>query len=135
MNNLQDEFEEPLSESRKLRNKKYEYSKEISEYNNSLNSKNQQNSIIENLKIILNNFVFLYRFKRIVSQVVKDMKTLDEGVFNISPFESSKIITRKRKNIEWIKSEKENIKKHYPNEFIKNLVRGLGLNDSSDWYN
>lgn len=84
---------------------------------------------------IIERILFKYKLERILKQINKDEKVLEQGVFRVSQHEIKKSMERKKENINWIYSKRELIKQHYSNEFIMIMVRKFGFVDSLDWYN
>jgi len=84
---------------------------------------------------MITKYIFKIRFENKISQIVKDSKELQKGPFMISLNKIEKLKKRKNKNINWVYSKRNEIKKYYPNEFIMKMVRGLGFEDSFEWYN
>ena len=135
MSDFQDEYDEPLSKSRKLRFDRINDLKEMSENKKENSNKNTPRNPMFNLINSIEKFVFKYKFERILIQLVKDEKSLNQGMFNISLNDSKKISERRKRNTDWIYSNRDKIKKYYPNEFIMKMVRGMGFVDSLEWYN
>lgn len=79
--------------------------------------------------------IFKIRFENKINQIYSDSKELDKGSFMVSLNKIEKLKKRRSKNINWIYSKRQEIKRYYPNEFIMNLVKWLQFDDSSDWYN
>jgi len=79
--------------------------------------------------------IFKIRFENKINQINRDSKELDKGHFMVSQNKIEKIRKRRNKNIIWVYSNREKIKKYYPNEFIMKLVRWLQFDDSLEWYN
>ncbi len=131
----QEEYDEPLSKSRKFRYERHKDLKEMSELKKNTSNNNTSRNPMFNLLKSIEKFVFKYKFERILIQLVNDEKSLNQGMFNISLNESKKISERRKRNTDWIYSNRDKIKKYYPNEFIMKMVRSMGFVDSLEWYN
>lgn len=132
---IHEELDEPLSESRKLRKLRYDIVKDKNELENLLKEKRKsKHNYFFGFTTIVERILFKYKFEKILKQINKDEKVLEQGVFRVSQIEFKKSIERKKENINWIYSKRELIKQYYSNEFIMKLVRKLGLVDSLDWY-
>jgi hypothetical protein len=135
MNNIQDDYDEELSESRKFRYQRHKDMKEFSEPKKNSSNKNTSRNPLFKLINSIEKIVFKYKFEKVLIQLVKDEKKLNQGMFNISLDESKRISERRQRNTNWIYSNRDKIKKYYPNEFIMKMVRGMGFVDSLEWYN
>lgn len=135
MNNIQDDYDEELSESRKFRYQRRKDMKEFSEPKKNSSNKNTSRNPLFKLINSIEKIVFKYKFEKVLIQLVKDEKKLNQGMFNISLNESKRISERRQRNTNWIYSNRDKIKKYYPNEFIMKMVRGMGFVDSLEWYN
>ena len=136
LNSIENEYDEPLSESRKLRNTRYSIIKERNEFENLIKNKpKSKNNYFSSFSGIIGRILFKYKFEKILVQIKKDEKVIERGVFQVSLIEYTKCVERRKKNINWIYSKRNLIKNYYPNEFIMKLVRWLEFVDSLEWYN
>ena len=130
-----EEYDEPLSKSRKLRYERHTDMRVMRELKKNTSNNNISRNSMFNLLNSIEKFVFKYKFERILIQLVNDEKSVNLDMFNISLNESQKVAERRKRNTDWIYSNRDKIKKYYPNEFIMKMVRSMGFVDSLEWYN